>query len=222
MLERLFFHDIGNTAGAIQGLAELVEMTGSMEELDQFDFKNLLSHASHQLVDEIAAQRQLLAAEKGELTTQWGPLAAMDILEEVMQLYKNHLVAEDRLIRLDPKSKTVSLISDRALLGRVIGNMVKNALEAAHPGETVTIGCDRFTDKVRFWVHNPTFMPRHVQLQIFQRSFSTKGKDRGLGTYSIKLLTEQYLQGVVSFRSDQEKGTIFVTIFPRQPESPVG
>lgn len=41
-------------------------------------------------------------------------------------------------------------------------------------------------------------MPRTSQLQIFQRSFSTKGKGRGLGTYSIKLLTERYLKGTAS------------------------
>ncbi len=222
VLERLFFHDIGNTAGDIQGLAELVEMTDSMAELNQFDFRNLLSRASHQLVDEIAAQRQLIAAERGELSPQWEPMDAINVLEEVMQLYKNHPIAEDCLIRIDPKSKPATLITDRALLKRVIGNLVKNGLEASQTGEVVTVGCDPYSDQVRFWVHNPAFMPRHIQLQIFQRSFSTKGRDRGLGTYSIKLLTEQYLQGVASFRSDQEKGTIFVVMYPKRPEGGSG
>ncbi|MFA7348153.1 MAG: ATP-binding protein, partial [Desulfurivibrionaceae bacterium] len=52
-------------------------------------------------------------------------------------------------------------------------------------------------------------MPENVQLQIFQRSFSTKGTGRGLGTYSIKLLGERYLKGRVSFTSTPEKGTTF-------------
>ncbi len=52
-------------------------------------------------------------------------------------------------------------------------------------------------------------MPREVQLQIFQRSFSTKGLGRGLGTYSVRLLTERYLKGSVSFTSSAEFGTTF-------------
>lgn len=218
VLERLFFHDLGNTAGVIQGLAELVETTSSMAELEQFDFKNLLSQASRQLVDEIAAHRQLIAAEKGELSPRWEPIDAINFLEEVIHLYKNHPAAEDRLIRIDPKSKPATLMTDRALLKRVIGNLVKNGLEAAQTGEVVTVGCDLFSDQARFWVHSPAFMPRHIQLQVFQRSFSTKGRDRGLGTYSVKLLTERYLQGVASFRSDQGKGTIFVAMYPKRPD----
>ena len=38
-------------------------------------------------------------------------------------------------------------------------------------------------------------MPDEVKAQIFERSFSTKGRGRGIGTYSIKLLTERYLEG---------------------------
>jgi sensor histidine kinase regulating citrate/malate metabolism len=51
-------------------------------------------------------------------------------------------------------------------------------------------------------------------LQIFQRSFSTKGAGRGLGTYSIKLLGERYLHGTVSFASSAEQGTIFQISLP--------
>jgi sensor histidine kinase regulating citrate/malate metabolism len=49
---------------------------------------------------------------------------------------------------------------------------------------------------------------------IFQRSFSTKGFGRGLGTYSIRLLTERYLKGSVSFTSSALSGTIFRVRYP--------
>ena len=62
---------------------------------------------------------------------------------------------------------------------------------------------------VTFWVHNPGFMPREVQLQLFKRSFTTKGAGRGLGTYSMKLLTERYLKGQISFTSTEADGTTF-------------
>jgi sensor histidine kinase regulating citrate/malate metabolism len=58
-------------------------------------------------------------------------------------------------------------------------------------------------------VNNPTFMPRDVQLQVFKRSFSTKGTGRGIGTYSMRLLASKYLGGEVDFTTSQAEGTTF-------------
>ncbi len=60
-----------------------------------------------------------------------------------------------------------------------------------------------------FFVYNKTVMTESVKLQVFQRSFSTKGKGRGIGTYSVKLFVERYLKGKVAFVSEEGKGTTF-------------
>lgn len=57
-------------------------------------------------------------------------------------------------------------------------------------------------------------MPSTVQNQVFQRSFSTKGAGRGLGTFSIRLLTENYLGGEVGFTSTAGSGTVFRAAYP--------
>ena len=51
-------------------------------------------------------------------------------------------------------------------------------------------------------------------MQLFQRAFSTKGADRGVGTYGMRLLSERYLGGAVGFRSDLENGTEFRVSLP--------
>ena len=64
-------------------------------------------------------------------------------------------------------------------------------------------------------VHNEGVIPQPIQLQIFQRSFSTKSGDgRGVGTYSVKLLAERYLKGDVQFVSNERLGTLFVIVIP--------
>lgn len=214
VLERIFFHDIANTAGAISGLVELMGASTTREDDTSSEFVELLTQASSQLIDEIAAQRQILAAERGDLAVDPEPLYTVDLLHQLMAVYRNHIVSTGKTLRLDPASEQILLWSDQALLGRVIGNMVKNAMEAAQPGDTITVGCQRLFDYVRFWVHNPQHIPRRVQLQIFQRSFSTKGVSRGLGTYSMKLLSEAYLQGRVSFTTSETEGTTFMAMYP--------
>jgi len=214
ILEKIFFHDITNTASAIYGLAEVMNDTRSMEELEAFGLGEMLSSVSNRLLDEIQAQRQLMEAENGELAVIAEYFYTSTFLKDLINTYKNHPVAENRNLMLDKSMENVLLMSDRAILGRVIGNMVKNALEACSPGETVTVGCQKLYDYMRFWVHNPKPMPKRIQLQIFQRSFSTKGNGRGLGTYSMKLLSENFLQGRVSFETSSENGTTFMGMYP--------
>ncbi len=64
LLERTFFHDILNTAGGLQGLIEI------MPEAEPEEAEELLAMIGRQaerLVDEVQAQRDLLAAERGDL-----------------------------------------------------------------------------------------------------------------------------------------------------------
>jgi sensor histidine kinase regulating citrate/malate metabolism len=84
-----------------------------------------------------------------------------------------------------------------------------NALEATNYGGIVVVGVTADDSVITYYVHNDSVIPKEVQLQIFQRSFSTRGIGRGTGTYSIKLLTEKYLNGKVSFTSNITGGTIF-------------
>jgi signal transduction histidine kinase len=136
------------------------------------------------------------------------------MLADLQIFYSGHQLASGKQIVIDHTSDDVRIQSDQTLLWRVLGNMVKNALEASSAGDMVTLHCQHAGDTVIFGVHNPAFMARNVQLQVFKRSFTTKGDGRGLGTYSIKLLTEQYLGGEVSFHSTREGGTTFMARFP--------
>ena len=211
VLERIFFHDILNTAGGMLGIAELLA-EATPEELDEY--KPLVYTLSHSLVDEIRAQQTLSAAEAGELSTEPIRLNSLSLLYELVAAYTNHEVAIGRVLVVEAGTPAICFESDKALVRRVVGNMIKTALEASQPGQQVTVGCRQTDDSVEFAVHNPNEMPRSVQLQIFQRSFSTKGSGRGLGTYSMRLLTEHYLHGSVGFTSSADEGTTFFARYP--------
>ena len=135
-------------------------------------------------------------------------------------LYSRHPVAHGKhLTLLDPWYGTMT--TDERLLGRVLGNMIKNALEASEPGGTVTIQCLDLGNQIAFRVHNDGVMPEEVQMQVFQRSFTTKGEaGRGIGTHSMKLFGERYLKGEVSFTSREQEGTTFSLVLPKQPATP--
>ena len=106
-----------------------------------------------------------------------------------------------KAIVVEPSAESCDLVTDPVLLRRVLTSLITNALEASPDGSTVTLDCYGDGDTVCLTVHNIAVMPPRVQSQIFAPSFSTKGSGRGLGTYSVKLLTERYLGGQASFSS---------------------
>ena len=206
------FHDIINTAGGLRGFLEFLQSSDDPEESKEF--LQIASQLSNNLVDEIMAQIQILAAERGELKTNKKNISALDILLEVKNQMEHHLVARKKNILIQTITPDQSFNSDPVLLKRVLVNMLKNALEASGENQEIKMGFETTPSHIIFYVHNQTFIPRNIQLQIFQRSFSTKDASRGLGTYSIKLLAEQYLGGKVEFNSEEVSGTVFKIELP--------
>ncbi|MEI7421270.1 MAG: HAMP domain-containing sensor histidine kinase [Prolixibacteraceae bacterium] len=206
LLERIFFHDILNTAGGLSNVFELLDI---VDEEEKGELMHIGSSLSQQIIDEITTQRLLLQAESASLIVNNQRINSFEFLDVVKSDLKYHEVAKNKDIVLDQHSDCLFFVSDPVILRKILNNMIKNALEAIEVNETVTIKVKKLGDKVRFSVHNKTFMPKDVEMQVFMRSFSTKGVQRGLGTYSMKVLGEQYLGGIVNFTTDPVKGTTF-------------
>lgn len=154
-----------------------------------------------------------MAAESKNLKLILGTFNSIVFLNELNDTHRTRSIARDKNIQIDPNSDTVEIRSDHTILRRIIGNMIINALEATPIGGRVIIGCKIKDKNVEFWVHNIEYLTHEVQAQIFQRSFSTKAVNRGLGTYSMKLLSS-FLNGKISFTTSKEDGTIFKASFP--------
>jgi len=208
-LEQTFFHDLTNTASDIQGVITLIDSPESYRK-----YAPVLASTSRELLDEINGQRDLRYAEEGTILIQKAPVKALDLLKEFVELYTDQKITEDIKLVISADSENITFSSDERLLMRVIENMIKNAIEASGKRETVTVKCVKDADNVVFSVHNPAFMPQEVQLDLFKRSFSTKGEGRGWGTYSMKLLTENYLDGEIKFTSTEKGGTTFYAKYP--------
>jgi hypothetical protein len=133
-------------------------------------------------------------------------------------IYAVSPLVEGKELVVRPLDEDVLVSTDRVQAIRCLGNLVKNALEASPPGGRVSLWSDVLDGTVAFHVQNGGVLSEPVRRQVFQRSFSTKGtKGRGIGTYSVRLLVEQYLGGTVTFTSDPERQTIFTIRLPGAP-----
>jgi hypothetical protein len=206
-LERIFFHDLLNSAGGLNGLLTILKDGTAPEETPELI--SLSEEASRDILEEIMLHRQIRAAENGDLQVKIEPVNSIEILDSSVGKISSHEVGKEKHVIIDANSAYIDFETDRIIFQRVIINLLKNALEATPKTGSVVAGVEDQDDKIRFWVKNYEVIPMDVQAQLFQRSFSTKGESRGIGTYSIKLLTENYLKGKVSFISNETDRTVF-------------
>jgi hypothetical protein len=210
-LERIFFHDILNTAGNMKNLSEVIIKIDDAKKKEEL--LALLGKVSSELVEEIQEQRQLSAAETGDLNLIYSLVNTNEILESLVHQFESFSLRKIRVC-ISEESQMLSFSNDKTLISRILKNMIKNAIEASKDGDTITLKAILDQDILRFIIHSSNVIERNIQLQIFKRSFSTKGPDRGLGTYSMKLLGERYLKGKVYFKSDVNSGTEFYFDLP--------
>jgi signal transduction histidine kinase len=211
VMERLFFHDVLNIAAGLRMHLELLVRKDLPEEV-KADVHKLLEISSS-LNGEIEDQKTLSGAENGTLHVREDFVYSLELLSGIVHQYAGFAEEQGAALEVRSFAEVFSLITNAGLLRRVIGNMVKNALEASVAGETVFVSCHNQSGKKIFSVWNPGVMDDETRIRVFTRSYSTKGENRGLGTYSMKLLGEGYLKGSVGFTSSEKDGTEFYIVF---------
>ncbi|HEY9123489.1 MAG TPA: ATP-binding protein [Bacteroidales bacterium] len=211
-LERIFFHDVLNKVSQIKGMFEIVNKKWASNKPDEY--LDMISGLIGDLSEEIVSQRMLLSAENGELKVNFEGIIIQGFIESAIRQCSFFNNVQNAVFDFVPSGKAFMVFSDRTLLNRIITNLLKNAMEAAYPNEVIKISVYQEDSKAKIEVCNKRLIPQDNIRRIFHRSFSTKGENRGLGTYSVKLLAEKYLKGKVSVVSTEETGTIFTLELP--------
>lgn len=218
VLEQVFMHDLRNVLQGLIGYSEIMS-TGNMEVAS-----HMILALSNQLNEEINGQDYLMRAERGELDVYFERVDAVDVMERVKVVFEQHPASMGKHLRILIESPDTHFESDGRLLRRVLVNMVKNAFEAVPAGTTVKLRFCRENGHPVFRAWNPGKIPDAVSARIFQRSFSTKGElGHGIGTYSMRLLSSQYLGAEVSFNTSEAFGTeFFIRLGSEQAAIPPG
>jgi signal transduction histidine kinase len=206
--ERIVFSDVLSTLTTVSELMSNREQSYGLSLIAGLQGKATLA------VAELCRFRDLSLAEAGRLTPEPTEFDVSEFMNETADFSSVH--CPDKQIRCNlavPENLTIR--TDRVLLGHSLTNLIDNALEATKPNGEIWISASDTGRHLTISVQNPEPMSRAIQIQIFRRSFSTKGEPgRGLGTYATRLFVEKYLGGNVSFTSSAELGTTFLIEVP--------
>ena len=137
---------------------------------------------------------------------------------EIISVVKFALdVFTEEYIKYCPKETELYANLDKTQLIRIITNLVKNAIQAINKVENplieVTVLSENNSLKITV-SDNGKGISDDVKDLIFEPKFTTKTSGMGLGLAMIKNIIEAY-DGVISFTSKEEVGTVFTVILPK-------
>lgn len=211
VLETTFFDEILNSVSSLRELMWKAKSSQSNE--DKGNSFELAEKINYGLFETLMAKKALIDAEEGKLELKSSRCNSIQLLKEMDHFFSFQTITYQKKFFIDPFSHSVYFETDLNILKRVLSNLIMNAFEASLPGMVVKAG-SRLTDKtINFWIHNQIEMSNEVKLQVFQRYFTTKGRNRGLGTFESKLLVSRYLNGEILLTSNNG-GTTFSIKLP--------
>lgn len=147
------------------------------------------------------------------------PLPRNDVFEITSVLSKAaDLYADDEKIMLNRQIEEgpVMVIGDRQFMGRIITNLIINAIQSVPIGRKPIIELRLFSsdDNVNIQVHdNGAGIPVGIRSKVFLPNFSTKEGGSGLGLAIAKRGTE-HAGGSIWFETTEDVGTSFFVTLP--------
>ncbi len=102
----------------------------------------------------------------------------------------------------------------------IVGNLIDNAIEAVTDctDKKIAVEFDYGDDILTIEVKDTgAGMSEELQNQIFNKGFSTKGENRGLGLYLVSQVVKK-LEGELILSSKPGKGTVFAVYIPYEGE----
>lgn len=205
ILERLFFHDLMNSAGGLNGLAQLMH---EGVEMSTDEISEMLNSLTGKLLKDIYDYRILYKAENGSLVPNIEKLDNNWIQDHVLKNVKELKGLKNIRIKFEI-DEDLTFYSDPQIIEQIFINMIKNAWKAREEDETIVMKVKSEGERIKFSVLNKKYIDPENRILIFQKSLSQDVFASGLGTYMMKLYGEKYLGGEVDYITDQLSGTEF-------------
>jgi signal transduction histidine kinase len=148
------------------------------------------------------------------------------LFEDLCRETAEGLAGEEGRIRLSVPPDLPVLLTDRQLLGRVLSNLLDNALKYSPEGTRCELGAERAGDDIRFWVRDHGIGIDQSKIdKIFDRFYQVDSshtrsfRGAGLGLSLVRDLLE-HLGGTIEVQSSPGEGSTFtVTVPARHPDA---
>lgn len=208
LLENIFSTNLKSILSSMQSL---VKASGHFSAAE---FQPLMKAQLMQIDEAINNFEILQKIEKGEPLP--GHQEWFSVKQLVDEVITNLRLRQDLRLKYIKKAiPDMMIFSNRMLLGYVLSNLVKNAMEAENDRSEILVSVIDSTATISFKIKNQSVMDERKQKLVFTRFAAGGDGKMGLGTYCAKKLATNYLSGKIGFISNREKGTVFTIRIPK-------
>ncbi|MGE4290586.1 MAG: MASE3 domain-containing protein [Desulfovibrio sp.] len=216
-VERILHHDLRSPVASLTSSLEMLR-----EEKDipsgYHEMLSLMERTARGVLALMDRSKTLRKIEEGTFVPDDTVVNLVQLLERIKQetlgiQQPKNIVLALRVNGAAQDGAGADTQGDATLLHAMLSNLVKNALEAAPEGSTVTVTLSNPGEPL-ITIHNPGTVPEEVRPRFFEK-YATFGKPTGtgLGTYSAKLIAEAH-GGSVRMRTSPELGTTLTVRLP--------
>ncbi|MDH7603062.1 MAG: ATP-binding protein [Armatimonadota bacterium] len=219
-LTHMIVHDMRTPLTSIYGYLEMLrEFESKSLSQEGREYLSIVMGETQNLMEMISSLLDVSKMEHGEMQLD---LSEFDITELVKEIAaKLEPLREDRSIILDFAETPLLVTADRHLIGRVIQNLLSNALKfTPSPGGEIRLRAERQDGSVKVCViDNGPGVPKEYHEKIFEKFGQVESRQNrqkystGLGLTFCKLAVEAH-GGRIGIESEPGKGSTFWFTLP--------
>ena len=224
-LTQMVVHDLKNPLTGMVGNLQLLELQGP--GISAESFREILARTqegARQLMVLIKNILDVARMEEKKLVLHRQPLKPESLLADCIRQSEglSKKVGVELLVKVEGAPGAVD--ADAELTGRILANLVTNALKHTPPGGKVEVGATDLGDQVRFWVEDTgDGIPSEILPRVFDKFvMGPSGSDPGAGGYGTglgltfcKMAVEAH-GGSIRVESQSGKGSTFSFTLPHE------
>ncbi|HOX46781.1 MAG TPA: ATP-binding protein [Myxococcota bacterium] len=211
-IARRIAHEIKNPLSPIQVSIETMRKAYSSNHPD---FAEIFEESTQAIQEEVAALKRIVT-EFSEFARMPKPSPVRQPLHPVVEcavsLYRNQAAGVELLY--EPAAELPELPIDREQLGRVLGNVLTNAVQAITPPGRVVVSTAREGDGVVIRISDTgRGMSPEVLAKVFTPYFTTRQDGTGLGLAIVQRILEEH-GGNIEIESQVGRGSVVSILLP--------
>lgn len=213
-------HEIRTPLTSIIGFAELLN-EGDLGEWGEF--ASHIERSSQRLLHTINSVLDLSRLEAGSLQLRPKALEVGEVIRDAVEVFRPRAAQRGIQLHMEVPSPPLHARFDREALGRILDNLIGNAIKFTAKGGRVSVRAHRATSTLRLEVEDtgvgiaPQFLP-HLFEAFKQGEASTRGAQVGSGLgLAITHQLVELMDGTIDVESEPEVGTRFTITLPVEP-----
>ena len=210
-------HDLRSPLTVLSGYLESMRDGVLKPSSERFEMLYQEAQGLQHLVEDL---RLLSLADAGELSLNRSHIAPQDILQQTVEAFGEQARQQNVKLKVNQIDVHTPIELDPDRFGRVLRNLVSNALRYTPSGGEIALSAEKDAHNVHFIVQDTGIgIPPEKLSNIFERFYRVESDrtdeagESGLGLSIVKSIVDAH-GGTIEVASEINKGTIFTIALP--------